>query len=79
MVGKIGAFVGTYVYTSIINDLGGDDSKNGTVGPVYIGSGLCLLASVVTFFLGKGQHLENTRRMTICSQLSTVRSTKYQG
>ena len=52
MIGKIGAFVGTYVYTSIINDLGGDDSKGGTVGPVYIGSGLCVLASLVTFFLG---------------------------
>ncbi|KAM0750591.1 MFS general substrate transporter [Meredithblackwellia eburnea MCA 4105] len=50
-VGKLFAFIATYVYTDIINDLGGAGTTKGDTGPVYIGSALSLFAAIVTFFL----------------------------
>ncbi|KAL8276767.1 hypothetical protein RQP46_010823 [Phenoliferia psychrophenolica] len=50
-IGKLFAFIATYVYTDIINDLGGSGTTKGDTGPVYIGSALSLFAAVVTYFL----------------------------
>ncbi|KAH9838230.1 major facilitator superfamily domain-containing protein [Rhodofomes roseus] len=52
-VGKIGAFIGTWVFQDIVNDFGGDTSKRGNTGPFWIASGLALLSALVTFFLIK--------------------------
>ncbi|KAL8279621.1 hypothetical protein RQP46_007934 [Phenoliferia psychrophenolica] len=35
----------------IINDFGGAGTTKGDTGPVYIGSGLCLFAAIIVFFL----------------------------
>ncbi|KIY51451.1 MFS general substrate transporter [Fistulina hepatica ATCC 64428] len=50
-IGKVGAFVGTYVYTPIQDKYGGPDSDLGEQVPVYIGSALALLAAVITIVL----------------------------
>jgi MFS family permease len=49
-VGKIGAFVGTWVFPVIINDFGGSSSERGNTGPFWIGSGLAILSALITFF-----------------------------
>ncbi|KAI5478828.1 putative glycerophosphoinositol permease [Pseudohyphozyma bogoriensis] len=52
-IGKLFAFVATYVYTDvfdIINDLGGSGTTKGDTGPVYIGSALSLFAAIIAFF-----------------------------
>ncbi|KXS16725.1 MFS general substrate transporter [Gonapodya prolifera JEL478] len=51
IVGKIGAFVATYVFTPIQNDVGGSDTVAGETVPVYIGSSLSILGALITFFL----------------------------
>jgi len=51
VIGKVGAFVATYVYTPIIADVGGAGTYRGDTIPVYIGSALSLLSAVVVFFL----------------------------
>jgi len=48
--GKIGAFVGTWVFPVIINNFGGSSSDRGNTGPFWIGSGLAILSAIVTFF-----------------------------
>jgi MFS family permease len=48
--GKIGAFVGTWVFPVIINNFGGSSSDRGNTGPFWIGSGLAILSALVTFF-----------------------------
>jgi len=50
-VGKIGAFAGSYLFTEIIDSFGGAGTKKGDTGPVYIGSGLAVVAAVITYFL----------------------------
>lgn len=50
-VGKIGAFAGSYLFETIIADFGGAGTKKGDTGPVYIGSGLAVVAAIITFFL----------------------------
>lgn len=50
-IGKLFAFIATYVYTPIQDSVGGAGTTKGDTIPVYIGSGLCILAAVVTFFL----------------------------
>ncbi|KAF8199592.1 putative metabolite transporter [Pholiota molesta] len=49
-VGKVGAFIGTWVFPPIINDFGGADSNRGNTGPFWIGSGLAILSALITFF-----------------------------
>ncbi|EGN99154.1 hypothetical protein SERLA73DRAFT_182000 [Serpula lacrymans var. lacrymans S7.3] len=51
--GKIGAFIGTWVFPIIINDFGGSTSQKGNTGPFWIASGLAILSALVTFFLVK--------------------------
>jgi len=49
-VGKIGAFVGTWVFPIIIKNFGGSDTNKGNTGPFWIGSGLAVLSAIITFF-----------------------------
>jgi len=49
-VGKIGAFIGTWVFPQIIKDFGGSSSARANTGPFWIGSGLAILSALVTFF-----------------------------
>ncbi|KAG0705715.1 major facilitator superfamily domain-containing protein [Suillus ampliporus] len=52
-VGKVGAFVGTWVFPLIIDDFGGPSSAKGNTGPFWIGSGLAILSAIIVFFLVK--------------------------
>lgn len=49
-IGKIGAFVGTYVFPIILNNNGGADSDEGIKTAFYISSGLCLFSAVLALF-----------------------------
>ncbi|KAI5981485.1 major facilitator superfamily domain-containing protein [Pisolithus marmoratus] len=52
-VGKVGAFVGTWVFPQIIDAFGGSKTEKGNTGPFWIGSGLAIVSALVTFFLVK--------------------------
>ncbi|KAG8213042.1 major facilitator superfamily domain-containing protein [Butyriboletus roseoflavus] len=52
-VGKVGAFVGTYCWKSIVLDFGGASSIKGTTGPFWIASGLAIVSATVVFLLVK--------------------------
>jgi len=47
-IGKIGAFVGTWVFPVIIDSFGG--GSKGQTGPFYIGSGLAILSALIIYF-----------------------------
>jgi len=49
-VGKVGAFVGTWVFPIIITNFGGASTNRGNTGPFWIGSGLAVLSAIITFF-----------------------------
>lgn len=49
-VGKLGAFVGTYVFPLIMDAAGDDTIKQGQY-PFYVSSSLCILSALVAFFL----------------------------
>jgi len=49
-IGKVGAFVGTWIFPPIIKGFGGSETTRGNTGPFWIGSGLALLSALVTFF-----------------------------
>ncbi|KAH6909115.1 glycerophosphodiester transporter [Coprinopsis sp. MPI-PUGE-AT-0042] len=49
-IGKVGAFVGTWMFPPIIDAFGGSDSARGNTGPFWIASGLALLSALTTFF-----------------------------
>ncbi|CCM00079.1 uncharacterized protein FIBRA_02106 [Fibroporia radiculosa] len=52
-VGKVGAFVGDWVFPDIIDDFGGAASAKGNTGPFWIGSGLAVLSALITLFFIK--------------------------
>ncbi|KXN81579.1 hypothetical protein AN958_04418 [Leucoagaricus sp. SymC.cos] len=52
-VGKLGAFVGTWVFPPIIEAFGGSKTVRGNTGPFWIGSALALLNAFVTLFFVK--------------------------
>ncbi|KAF8956504.1 putative metabolite transporter [Flammula alnicola] len=49
-VGKVGAFIGTWMFPPIIDAFGGSGSARGNTGPFWIGSGLAVLSALITFF-----------------------------
>jgi MFS family permease len=49
-VGKVGAFVGTWIFPPIIDAFGGSSTVRGNTGPFWIGSGCALLSAFITFF-----------------------------
>lgn len=50
-VGKIGAFVGTYIFPIIIKSFGGESSNSGMQAPYFIASILALIAAFCGLFL----------------------------
>lgn len=46
--GKIGAFVGTYIFPYIIADAGDDVIKQGQY-PFYLSSALCIFSAIISF------------------------------
>lgn len=50
-VGKVGAFVGTYVFPSIIRKAGGFDSTSGLQAPYWVASSLCCFSALLALFL----------------------------
>ena len=46
--GKIGAFVGTYIFPYIIADAGDDIIKQGQY-PFYLSSALCIFSAIISF------------------------------
>lgn len=49
-MGKIGAFVGTYVFPEIIKDGGGSGTTSGLQAPYWCASTLCVLSAIIGFF-----------------------------
>ena len=49
-IGKIGGFVGTYVFPIIQANAGGEDTIYGGQAPVYVSSALCLFSGLVAWF-----------------------------
>lgn len=49
--GKIGAFVGTYVFPVIISNAGGDDTLKGNQAPFWVSSSLCVFSALLAIFL----------------------------
>ncbi|KAG1844066.1 major facilitator superfamily domain-containing protein [Suillus subalutaceus] len=52
-VGKIGAFIGTWVFPLMITDFGGSSSAKGNTGPFWVGSGLAILSAIIVYFFVK--------------------------
>ncbi|PRP80820.1 hypothetical protein PROFUN_11235 [Planoprotostelium fungivorum] len=52
-VGKVGAFVGTFVFPYIQSAVGGENSTLGQTVPFHIGSALAIISAIVLFFLTK--------------------------
>ncbi|RDB26292.1 hypothetical protein Hypma_006812 [Hypsizygus marmoreus] len=48
-IGKVGAFVGTWMFPPIIDAFGGSETVRGNTGPFWIGSGLAVLSALITF------------------------------
>lgn len=48
--GKLGAFVGTWVFPPMIDAFGGPKSTRGNTGPFWVASGLSLLNAIITYF-----------------------------
>ncbi|KAI6038795.1 MFS Git1p-related glycerophosphoinositol and glycerophosphocholine permease [Pisolithus marmoratus] len=53
MIGKVGAFIGTWVFPQIIDSFGGSNTMKGNTGPFWIGSGLAILSAATILFLVK--------------------------
>ncbi|KAK6542128.1 hypothetical protein TWF694_007895 [Orbilia ellipsospora] len=49
-VGKIGAFVGTYVFPIIIKNAGGSKTVKGNQAPFWVSSALCLFSAILAWF-----------------------------
>jgi MFS family permease len=52
-IGKVGAFVGTWVFPEIIKGFGGSTTTKGNTGPFWIGSGLAILSAIITYLFIK--------------------------
>ncbi|KAK9460809.1 major facilitator superfamily domain-containing protein [Lipomyces oligophaga] len=46
-VGKIGAFVGTYVFPIIISNAGGEETTKGLQAPFWVSSSLCVFSGIL--------------------------------
>lgn len=49
-VGKIGAFVGTYVFPVIIKNAGGVETNKGNQTPFYVSGALCIFSAILAIF-----------------------------
>ncbi|ODQ81612.1 hypothetical protein BABINDRAFT_159881 [Babjeviella inositovora NRRL Y-12698] len=50
-IGKIGAFVGTWVFPVIIKNAGGADTTAGNQAPFWVASSLCIFSGLMVLFL----------------------------
>ncbi|SJM87143.1 related to MFS phospholipid transporter (Git1) [Zygosaccharomyces bailii] len=48
-IGKVGAFVGTYVFPDIIKNAGGSDTTSGLQAPYWCSSTLCVFSALVAY------------------------------
>ncbi|CCE62873.1 hypothetical protein TPHA_0D02360 [Tetrapisispora phaffii CBS 4417] len=49
-IGKVGAFVGSYVFPDIIKNAGGYDTTKGLQAPYLVSSSLCIFSAVLAYF-----------------------------
>lgn len=49
-IGKVGAFIGIWIFPPIIQDFGGANTDKGNTGPFWIGSGFAVLSALITLF-----------------------------
>ena len=49
--GKIGAFVGTYIFPVIIRNAGGSDTVKGNQAPFWVSSALCVFSAFLSWCL----------------------------
>lgn len=49
-IGKVGAFVGSYVFPDIIKNAGGIDTTKGLQAPYWVASSLCIFSALLAFF-----------------------------
>ncbi|KAF9524855.1 MFS Git1p-related glycerophosphoinositol and glycerophosphocholine permease [Crepidotus variabilis] len=52
-IGKVGAFVGVWVFNPLIDAFGGPTSEKGNTGPFWVASGLAIVSALITFFFVK--------------------------
>ncbi|CAN6641041.1 glycerophosphoinositol transporter 1 [Trichomonascus vanleenenianus] len=50
-IGKIGAFVGTYIFPIIIRNAGGAHTTKGNQAPFWVSSSLCIFSATIALFL----------------------------
>lgn len=49
-IGKVGAFVGSYVFPDIIKNAGGYDTTTGLQAPYWVASSLCIFSALLGYF-----------------------------
>ncbi|QLL30734.1 hypothetical protein HG536_0A05490 [Torulaspora globosa] len=49
-IGKVGAFVGSYVFPDIIRNAGGYDTTSGLQAPYWVASSLCVFSALLGYF-----------------------------
>lgn len=49
-IGKVGAFVGSYVFPTIMRNAGGIDTTSGLQAPYWVASSLCVFSAFLAFF-----------------------------
>ncbi|KAH0591422.1 hypothetical protein H2248_001499 [Termitomyces sp. 'cryptogamus'] len=48
--GKLGAFIGIWIFPPIVTAFGGSETVRGNTGPFWIASGLCIFGALVSLF-----------------------------
>lgn len=64
-VGKIGAFVGTYVFPIIIDSFPAGPAQ--AAGPFYVGSGLAVFSAIIVYFLIPEIPVDHVSYLTLSS------------
>lgn len=49
-IGKVGAFVGSYIFPIVIKNAGGIDTTSGLQAPYWVSSSLCIFAATLSYF-----------------------------
>ena len=55
-MGKIGAFIGRYVFPVFVDDGAGQDIAKGGQHPFYVRNSLCFLSACIVWFLPRSNH-----------------------
>ncbi|KAI6025572.1 hypothetical protein F5J12DRAFT_438563 [Pisolithus orientalis] len=72
-IGKVGAFIGMWVFPQVIDAFGGSKTMKGIISLFWIGGGLAILNAVVTFFLVKPLTYDSMKAedKAVCFSLSS--------